>query len=146
MTETNPKDLIGLTKPPLRLVPSALIIYASLAFAVGARKYGEYNWRTKKVRRTIYLEAAMRHILAALDGEDIDSESGVPHEAHAAACMGVVLDALATGNLVDDRPVKGAAAKLLKDLTEARHEHSQPGSFFEGISSYRRHPPGPFTD
>jgi hypothetical protein len=109
----NPKDLIGRTKAPLTLVPAALPIITSVVMRLGAKKYGPYNWRLNKVLRTVYLEAAMRHILSALDGEDVDPESGVPHEAHAAACMGIVLDALVTGNLVDDRPTPGAAAKLL---------------------------------
>lgn len=115
---TNPKDLFGLKKPPLRLVPPALVIYTSLAYADGARRYGEYNWRTKGVRRTVYLEAALRHIYQALDGEDTDPSSGAPHEAHVSACMGIVLDAVGLGNLVDDRPVKGAASTLIRDLTE----------------------------
>ena len=114
----NPKDLLGMRKPPLTLVPAALPIITSVVMKLGAKKYGPYNWRLKKVRRTVYIEAAMRHLLSALDGEDCDPESGVPHEAHAAACVGIILDALVTGNLVDDRPTPGAAAKLIGILTE----------------------------
>jgi phosphomannomutase len=105
-------------KPPLHLVPPALMIYVSKVMALGARKYGPYNWRDKKVQRTVYLSAALRHILQALDGEDLDTESGQPHEAHAAACMGIILDAQSCNCLIDDRPIKGNAAKLLADLTE----------------------------
>jgi len=116
---TNPKDSLGLKKPPLRLVPAALHIFVAKVMGLGALKYGPYNWRTKKVRLTVYLEAAQRHILAKLDGQDVDPESGQPHEAHAAACMGIVLDAMATGNLIDDRPPAGAAERLLRELTES---------------------------
>lgn len=118
MLSPNPKDAIGMRKPPLRLVPSAALIYMSRVMGLGASKYGPYNWRSNAVLRTVYLEAAMRHILQALDGEDVDPESGMPHEAHAAACMAIVLDALATGNLIDDRPTPGAAAALIDQLTE----------------------------
>lgn len=120
MTETgeNPKDRLGLKKPPLRLVPPAALLYMAKVMGLGAAKYGPYNWRQKKVRYTVYLEAAMRHILSALDGEEIDPESGQPHVAHAAACMAIVLDAKATGNLVDDRPTPGVAAKLIAEMTE----------------------------
>lgn len=114
----NPKDVLGLKKPPLRLVPSALVIFVSRVMGLGAAKYGPYNWRTKPVRYTVYIEAAQRHLLQALDGEDSDAESGQPHVAHAAACCGIILDALATGNLVDDRPTPGAASRLLAELTE----------------------------
>lgn len=112
--QANPKDAEGRKKAALRLVPSALMINVANVMKLGASKYGEYNWRTKRVNRTVYLEAAMRHILASLDGADIDPESGEPHEAHAAACMGIVLDALATGNLIDDRPTPGAATELMQ--------------------------------
>jgi hypothetical protein len=118
--QTNPKDRLGSLKPQLSLVPAAATIYEAKVFALGARKYGAYNWRTKKVRHTIYLEAALRHILSALDGEDVDPESGCPHEAHARACMGIILDAKATGNLIDDRPTKGAAGRLIAELTEKK--------------------------
>lgn len=114
----NPKDALGLKKPPLRLVPSAGIIYVSRVMGLGAKKYGPYNWRDKAIRYSVYVEAAQRHLLQALDGEDIDPESGQPHAAHAAACMMILLDAMATGNLVDDRPLPGAASRLLAELTE----------------------------
>ena len=115
---TNPKDLLGLKKPPLRLVPPTALIYLSRVMGLGAAKYGPYNWREKAVRYTVYLEAAMRHILTALDGEEIDPESGMPHAAHAMACMAIVLDAKATGNLIDDRPKPGATARLIAEMTD----------------------------
>jgi hypothetical protein len=114
---TNPKDLEGMKKPPLRLVPPALILWVSKAFEEGARKYGAFNWRAKSVRRSIYIEAAMRHLLALQDGEDVDPESGLPHECKAAACLAILLDARETGNLIDDRPPPGPAAELIRRLT-----------------------------
>lgn len=118
--ETNPKDLIGQTKPQLHLVPPALLIHASKAMENGAKKFGAYNWREKKVRSTVYISAALRHLMAFLDGEDIAADSGVHHAAHAAACLGIVLDALETGNLIDDRPKKGAAAALIEKFTQSK--------------------------
>lgn len=116
--KTNPKDKLGAAKPPLELVPASANIYESMVMRLGAAKYGPYNWRTKKVKRTVYLAAALRHILSALDGEDADPESGMPHEAHARACMGIILDAMATGNMIDDRPPKGAASRLIAEFTK----------------------------
>ena len=107
---TNPKDRIASAKPQLHLIPPAANLYEATVMELGAKKYGAYNWREKKVRYTVYISAALRHLAAALDGEELDSESGVPHTAHVRACMGILLDAKATGNLVDDRPPKGAAA------------------------------------
>lgn len=112
----NPKDLLGMKKAPLALVPPVLEIITAEVMRLGAKKYGPYNWRLNKVRRTVYLEAAKRHIDACLDGENADEETRMPHEASAAACMAIVLDALVTGNLVDDRPIPGAAARVIKIL------------------------------
>lgn len=116
-SSVNPKDLIGATKAPLGLVPPALVVSVAPVMALGAKKYGPYNWRDKQVKLSVYLEAMLRHTLAALDGQWADPESGEPHLAHVAAGVGIVLDAQAIGQLVDDvseRP-KGAAPLLLAE-------------------------------
>lgn len=115
---TNPKDLLGIKKPQLHLVPRSAIIRIAQAMADGARKYGPYNWREKAVRATVYQSAADRHLAAWLDGEDCATDSGFHHLAHAAACLAILIDAIETGNLVDDRPTPGAAARLIAELTE----------------------------
>jgi len=110
---TNPKDLLGIEKVQLNLVPPSSIIYEAIAFEDGAKKYGPYNWRANKVIGSIYIAALMRHILVWQDGEDVAPDSGKPHLAHAKACLGVLIDAITTNNLIDDRPLKGKAAELL---------------------------------
>jgi Domain of unknown function (DUF5664)/Domain of unknown function (DUF4406) len=120
---SNPKDLVGVTKPQLNLVPSSLIIHVAKAMENGAAKYGPYNWRDKKVRTTIYIAAAQRHLLSLLDGEDFAQDSGIHHAAHAAACMGIILDALECGCLINDRPTKGNAAPLIERLTAKKPEN-----------------------
>lgn len=114
----NPKDLIGTTKPPISLVPPAGIIHTSMAMSDGARKYGPYNWRENNVVSRIYVDAAMRHLLAWLDGEEAAEDSGVHHLGHAAACCFILLDALENDCLEDDRPKAGAAADLIKRMTK----------------------------
>lgn len=111
--DRNPKDILGLQKARLGLVPPALLIHVAPVMKLGADKYGPYNWRSKRVLRSIYLEAAMRHLLAAQDGSWADPGSGCPHEAHAAACMAILLDAKESGNLIDDIPEGGPASRLL---------------------------------
>lgn len=115
---TNPKDRLGAKKPRLSLVPPSGFVYASLAMANGADKYGPYNWRDKKVQAMIYTEAAMRHILQWQDGEENASDSGVPHLGHAIACLLIIIDALETGNLVDNRPKAGAMSSLIEKFTK----------------------------
>jgi hypothetical protein len=112
--QTNPKDRLGIKKVRLSLVPEASIIYQALAMEDGANKYGPYNWREKKVKASIYIDAAKRHLAQWFDGEECASDSKKPHLAHALACLGIIVDALETGNLIDDRPPKGNASKLIE--------------------------------
>ena len=118
----NPKDLIGATKPNLFLLPPTGILYGSLAMQDGARKYGPYNWREKDVRASIYIAAAMRHILSWQDGEHEAKDSGVHHLGHAIACLAILLDAEANEVLVDDRPVSGVFAELVGTHTKHRKD------------------------
>jgi hypothetical protein len=112
--DANPKDRIGATKPDLSLVPPAGVIHEALAMEDGARKYGPYNWREKKVKARVYIAACKRHLDSYLDGEEHAEDSGAHHLGHARACLGILLDAKETGNLIDDRPKPGPAALLLK--------------------------------
>jgi hypothetical protein len=113
--EVNPKDLLGVKKAPIHLVPPALRLLAAPAMANGAEKYGPYNWRTKAVKLSVYLAALQRHIDAMWDGEDVAPDSGIRHDSHAAACLAIIADARAIGKLIDDRPVPGAAPALLAE-------------------------------
>jgi hypothetical protein len=113
---TNPKDRLGIKKVRLSLVPPSSIIYEASAFEDGADKYGPYNWREKKVRLSIYVDAFKRHVDQFWDGENFAQDSKKHHLAHAKACLGIIIDALETGNLVDDRPKKGVASELIERL------------------------------
>ncbi len=110
--DNNPKTSIGVTKVPLHLVPPVAGHYTALAFADGARKYGPYNWREKKVSTSVYIAAMKRHIDAYWDGEDVSKDANVHHLGHVMACCAIILDGMSIGMLNDDRPPKGAAARL----------------------------------
>ena len=114
----NPKDRAGSKKPPLHLIPSAAEITESLAMAHGAKKYGAFNWRWKKVKASIYIAAALRHLVQWFDGQDEDPETGVSHLAHARACLGILLDAMSLDQMIDDRPGTGAAPVLIEKFTQ----------------------------
>lgn len=117
--DPNPKDVIGDTKPPLHLVPPIAIIATAKVMQHGAAKYEPYNWRNKKPKATTYISAAMRHLAAYFDGEDDDAESGEPHLAHVIGCMAVMLDADSLNQLIDDRPTKGRAGEIIRELSDA---------------------------
>lgn len=118
MSGVNPKDIIGSKKVSLFLIPAASKIYQAVAMEDGAKKYGPYNWRDKQVQLSVYLSALERHMEAFKDGEEVASDSGLPHLAHAIANIGIIIDALESGCLIDDRPVKGSAGKLIERFTK----------------------------
>lgn len=114
----NPKDLIGDTKPSLRAVPMIAVYEMGKAMLDGMRKYGLFNWRENAVRSDVYIDAAQRHINAWNDGENVASDSGVHHLAHAMACMAIIIDAEHAGKLMDTRTkFGGLLGKYLADNT-----------------------------
>jgi hypothetical protein len=115
---SNPKDRVGLHKPPLDLIPPTFEILLAMAFKNGAIKYGPYNWRSEKVSARTYIGAARRHLAAWLDREELSSDSKLHHLAHAAACLAILIDAQATDNLVDDRPPAGPTPRLIEENTD----------------------------
>lgn len=121
---SNPKDGQAVNKLPLDLVPSTLPVFAALAFAEGAAKYGAYNWRIAGVRAGVYKAALQRHLESWWNGEDADPFTGVPHLASILACAGILLDAKLTGKLTDDRPPRadmGAAIRAMEsDIARIR--------------------------
>jgi hypothetical protein len=129
---TNPKDFVGSDKLPLHLWPETATAMGCLGLLEGALKYGRSNWRKSGVRYSIYIDALRRHINALFEGEDIDPDSGAPHLSHALACLAIIVDAQAAGNLVDDRQYPGGYRKLVDELTplvaqmKKRHEDKNP--------------------
>lgn len=115
---TNPKDAIGIKKVSTFVIPSYPQFLEGIVFMSGARKYGAFNWRASGVRFSVYFDALQRHINAFKEGEDIDSESGVSHLAHARACLAIILDSMKMGNWVDDRPPKYPDGLDIKDLND----------------------------
>lgn len=109
----NPKTAQGALKIDLSLVPPSALIAEARVMALGAKKYGAYNWRERTISSRVYTAAALRHIFTWQDGEDIDPESGESHLAHARACLGILIDAKSLDKLNDNRPPKGAAGRLL---------------------------------
>lgn len=114
---TNPKDAIGSDKIPMHLWPETATVLGALGLLDGALKYGRSNFREIGVRASIYVDAAKRHLNAYFEGEDADPDSGLPHLAHALACLAILVDADAAGKLNDDRNVRGGYRGLIDKLT-----------------------------
>lgn len=114
----NPKQAYGDRKVPLHLVPASAQVAIAMGLKEGARKYGAFNWRETDVETMTYVGAAMRHLTAWIDGENIDPDSGNPHLFHAMASLAILVDAVANDKCIDNRPPMGAAAELLERFTE----------------------------
>src|SRR5262245_34849479 len=69
---SNPKDIIGSNKVPVSLFPSTAIALGSITMLNGLCKYGRDNFRAVGVRASIYVDAAMRHLQAWNEGEEVD--------------------------------------------------------------------------
>lgn len=90
-------------KPPIDLVDKELIIEVAKILGYGAEKYEAHNWRTG-LPLTRYYSAAMRHLMAWNDGEDVDPESGLSHISHAACNMMFILRLMKDKPELDNRP------------------------------------------
>lgn len=139
----NPKDLLGVKKVPMHLVPPTATIHEAMALRDGASKYGPYNWRDNCVIASIYIDACKRHIDAWIDGEEVAEDSGVHHLGHARACLAIILDALENGTLDDDRPAKGAASALLARMSKQIADQQE--GLDSGQADRNTHPVGQFV-
>ncbi|MDO5647356.1 dATP/dGTP diphosphohydrolase domain-containing protein [Paracoccus sp. (in: a-proteobacteria)] len=100
---SNPKDLIGNTKPDYQNVPLGPLYEIGKALLDGTRKYGRFNWRDQPVSANVYINAARRHLDKWAAKEELADDSKVHHLAHAAACLMILIDAQAHDSLKDDR-------------------------------------------
>lgn len=102
--DTNPKDGVGAKKVPMSGMPIPVLMECGLVKLHGDLKYGRYNWREAGVRASVYYDAALRHLAAYWEGEDIDPDSGIHHISHVITGLSVLRDSQLQGNCNDDRP------------------------------------------
>ena len=89
-------------KPDLSLLPYSALSEIAKAMMVGEKKYCRYNYLAKLEAGRL-IAACARHLFKWYQGEDVDPETDVNHLGHAGANIIMLLNLLATGNLVDDR-------------------------------------------
>jgi hypothetical protein len=89
-------------KPPLKFLTKAFLFGVASAHMFGAKKYGDWNFR-KGLEYTRLTDSAMRHLIAFLDGEDLDPESGLPHVHLAGANINMLCDMIENKPELDDR-------------------------------------------
>lgn len=77
-------------KSPLGILPGGPLRALAKVMSFGDSKYSPGSWQVVSPPSR-YLDAALRHIYAYLDGEDADPESGESHLAHAATSIVIAL-------------------------------------------------------
>lgn len=95
-------------KPQMGLIPAGALVEVAKVMTFGARKYSKYNWRENGgLEWSRLYDALQRHLASFSLREDIDAESELPHLAHAACCILMLLEYQRTSNGFDDRfPLK----------------------------------------
>jgi hypothetical protein len=92
-------------KPPLSLIPRTALWAEARVMAHGADKYGRDNWRGGMSWSRL-IDAALRHITAFADGEDIDNGEGGTGESHLAnarCCLAFLIEYMEYELGEDDR-------------------------------------------
>ena len=78
-------------KLELSLVNPELVKAVAEVRMYGTKKYGDSeNWRKVEPKR--YVDALYRHLLAYIEGNEVDEESGLSHLAHMACNISFLLD------------------------------------------------------
>lgn len=117
----NPKDAVAGLKMPLDLVPDSIVVLASLGFLEGKLKYGQFNWRVKRVKMSVYLAALKRHTKRLNSGEWVDAKTRVPHICSILACASIIGDAWLEKTLEDDRPPAAPGLCAFMDAFDDKH-------------------------
>lgn len=95
-------------KLPIGLIPREAIEGIAAALAFGAIKYAPHNYKGG-LRYSRLLDSCLRHVIAYLDNESKDAESGLSHIDHALACLSMLKYMEVNKPELDDRfdKVKG---------------------------------------
>ena len=89
------------------LLPLGVLLEVGQVARMGAEKYGERNIDTAVLKGLVnngsFLGAALRHIIAWSEREDIDKESGLSHIVHAIWNLMMLAKFNKSGLIKDDR-------------------------------------------
>lgn len=90
-TDTDQSVKADKGKLELSLVNPGLVKAVAEVRMYGTEKYGDSeNWRKVEPKR--YVDALYRHLLAYIEGNEVDEESGLSHLAHMACNLSFLLD------------------------------------------------------
>ena len=140
MQDTNPKTAFGRAKVGLSCVPLNVLLDIALGLQEGAVKYGRHNYRDGALDASVYFDAAIRHLFAWWEGEDIDPDSRLSHITKALTTLIVLRDIEHSGRMIDDRPPRIGISEVMKYSAE------RVAYINEHVSSPTGEPIPPFTE
>tara|TARA_B110000967_G_C18419450_1_gene333115 strand:+ start:164 stop:562 length:399 start_codon:yes stop_codon:yes gene_type:complete len=118
-------------KPQLYLLPPKSLNEVGKVLTFGAEKYDPHNWRKVDDLQNRYTSAAMRHMLAHIDGEDVDEETGLSHLAHAICCLMFKLEDQLIAESEEKRPREPDSSQYRESarlVIKGRETHHEKGS------------------
>ena len=92
-------------KADLSFISLELVEVVARVREFGAKKYSRGQWR-KGFKYSRSIAAALRHIFAFNEGQDLDPESGITHIGHAICCLEHLLNDIKNHPKNDDRKSK----------------------------------------
>ncbi len=119
-------------KPPVALIPPKADEAEAMVWALGAEKYGMWNWREGMTIMRI-LSCIGRHVNKIKAGEDYDSETGQPHAAHIRCNAAMLIEFLGREDLDDrfrkfiDKPERSITEYDVKELAEYLEREGKSG-------------------
>ncbi len=136
LKDSNPKKQFGDKSIPLNLWPALASSYGALGLYNGKLKYGQSNFNATPVEASIYIAGAMRHLAAWSEGEEFDPRDGVPNLGGVLANIAIILEARASGTLIDDRKLGNGYLKereclknIIANLQEL-HKDKSPKHYY----------------
>lgn len=99
------------------MIPFEILEDLVRIYMMGRDKYDKDNWKSGILISRLF-NAAMRHMLASWNGEDLDPESGLPHNIHAVWNLVAIEWMKRNRPDLDDRPNSANNKSLEKELIE----------------------------
>lgn len=106
-------------KPQIGLLPASAITAAARVMGKGREKYGPHNWRSGMDWSRL-IDAALRHIFAFADGQDVDDGEGGSNELHLAnaiCCLAFLIEYYERGLGTDDRFKGKSVMDVVRETT-----------------------------
>ena len=104
-TSGDPKARMGNKKMGFTHLPMSLLLNTAKNMKYGANEYGEKNWvnKDRNLKVNVYLNAAFRHLILYMIGQDLTSDRGTNHLDCVISGLAVIRDAQLLDNWNDDR-------------------------------------------